>query len=85
MPLDGFHAPAADLAALAAEAREAELALSRRLPPGVNWMEAEPRDPAFDAAREVFRAAHRRLCALRDDEAAGEEDSDGWPDEPFGD
>lgn len=84
MPLDGFHAPAADLATLAAEARAAELALSRRLPPGADWMEAEGGDPAFDAAREAFRAAHARLCARRDDEAE-EEDPDGWPEEPFGD
>ncbi|MEM6439937.1 MAG: hypothetical protein AAF763_09635 [Pseudomonadota bacterium] len=81
-----------------AAAREAELALSRRVMPGEDWAQAGAPDLAFDAAREAFREAHARAVLLAEeagaDEAGADEagtekaeadDPDAWPDEPFED
>jgi hypothetical protein len=89
MPLDAFRsdfAPRPDgPGELQARVNAAELALARRLAPGEDWREVAPGgDPAFDAGREAVREAHARLCAARD-AMAGEEDPDGWPEEPWGD
>ncbi|MEM6742635.1 MAG: hypothetical protein AAF676_02720 [Pseudomonadota bacterium] len=76
-----------------AAAREAELALSRRVMPGEDWAQAGAPDLAFDAAREAFREAHARAVLLADEAGADEagtekaeaDDPDAWPDEPFED